>query len=225
MGRHEIWIVDRSRLFREGLKMLLQDSPFQVTIESPQIDMIPEVVTEEERPALILIAVQSALEPGSEEEAGLAHICRISGDTPVVVLSDSMSVPQLKAAMKAGAKGYLLRDITPDALKQSLLLVMLGEKVLPSELVNVLVDGYEFRIPHLDGQRSPADLSAREKLILQCLAQGCPNKVIANRLNITEGTVKVHIKAVFKKIRARNRTEAAIWALNHGYDSEARDGA
>ena len=219
MESHHIWVVDRSKLFREGLKMLLKDSPFEVTYEVPHMTLIEETTDQHEKPALILIAVQTPLVPGSEEEVGLNHICRISGETPVVVLSDAMSITQLKAAMKAGARGYLLRDITPDALKQSLLLVMLGEKVLPTDLVSILVDGCELRIPN-NGEAIAADLSPREKLILRCLAHGHPNKVIANELNITEGTVKVHIKAVFKKIRARNRTEAAIWALNHGFDSE-----
>jgi len=214
-----IWVVDRSKLFREGLKMLLKDSPFDVTYEVPHIALMEGNTEQLDKPALILIAVQTQLVPGSEEEAGLSHLCRISGDTPVVVLADAMSITQLKAAMKAGACGYLLRDITPDALKQSLLLVMLGEKVLPTDLVSILVDGCELRIPN-NGEAIAADLSPREKLILRCLAHGHPNKVIANELNITEGTVKVHIKAVFKKIRARNRTEAAIWAHNHGFDSE-----
>lgn len=218
MESHQIWVVDRSKLFREGLKMLLTDSPFKVTFEAPHLTLIDED-TPREKPALILIAVQTPLAAGSEEEAGLSHLCRSWADTPVVVLSDAMSVSQLKAAMKAGARGYLLRDITPDALKQSLLLVMLGEKVLPTDLVSILVDGCELRIPS-NGETIAADLSPREKLILRCLAHGHPNKVIANELNITEGTVKVHIKAVFKKIRARNRTEAAIWALNHGFDTD-----
>lgn len=219
MEHHHIWVVDRSKLFREGLKMLLKDSPFEVTFEVPNMTLIEDSTDQPDKPALILIALQTPLAPGSEEEAGLSHICSISGDTPVVVLSDAMSITQLKAAMKAGASGYLLRDITPDALKQSLLLVMLGEKVVPTDLVNILVDGCELRIAS-NGESVPAELSPREKLILRCLAHGYPNKVIANQLNITEGTVKVHIKAVFKKIRARNRTEAAIWALNHGFDTE-----
>jgi two-component system nitrate/nitrite response regulator NarL len=220
MESHHIWVVDKSKLFREGLKMLLKDSPFEVTREVPHMDLLDEDAAVPDKPSLILIAVQSALAPGSEEEAGLSHLCQVSGDTPVVVLSDAMSISQLKSAMKAGASGYLLRDITPDALKQSLLLVMLGEKVLPTDLVRILVDGCELRIPN-NGETVAADLSPREKRILSCLAHGRPNKVIANELNITEGTVKVHIKAVFKKIHARNRTEAAIWALNHGFDAEA----
>ncbi|MGE0669240.1 MAG: LuxR C-terminal-related transcriptional regulator [Sphingomonadales bacterium] len=220
MHSHHIWVVDKSKLFREGLKMLLKDSPFEVTCEVANMAMLEDNVDCWDKPALILVALQTALSPGSEEEIVLNRICHVSGDAPVVVLSDAMSISQLKAAMKAGASGYLLRDITPDALKQSLLLVMLGEKVLPTDLVRILVDGCELRIP-ANGDVAVTDLSPREMKILSCLAHGRPNKVIANELSITEGTVKVHIKAVFKKIRARNRTEAAIWALNHGFDAEA----
>ncbi len=221
MENHRLWVVDKSKLFREGLKMLLQDSPFEVTREVSHLDFIRDDEHDDaERPALILIAVHSPLVPSSEEGISLLRICGEFGDTPIVVLSDAMSVNQLKAAMRAGASGYLLRDITPDALKQSLMLVMLGEKVLPTDLVKILVDGCEAQLPG-SGETLAIDLSPREKRILRCLANGRPNKVIANELNITEGTVKVHIKAVFKKINARNRTEAAIWALSHGFDTDA----
>ncbi|MEN3953496.1 response regulator transcription factor [Iodidimonas sp. SYSU 1G8] len=218
MGQHAIWLVDRSKLFREGLKMLLRDSVFTVTLEAPDISQT-EDLTAEQQPSLILVALTTQLEQASEEEQQLTHLCS-STETPVVVLSDQMSLQQLKAAMKAGANGYLLRDITPDALKQSLMLVITGEKVLPSDLVDVLVSGRSLRMAE-PANDLPPDLSAREQCILNCLAHGYPNKIIAKRLNIAEGTVKVHIKTVFKKIRARNRTEAAIWALNHGYGHDS----
>src|SRR5688500_17413912 len=147
MDRHQIWIVDPSKLFREGLKMLLGNSPFEVTFEVPRMALPQELLEQPDRPALILIAVQTPLAPDSDEEASLTHICRRSARTPVVVVSDAMSITQLKSALKAGASGYLLRDITPAALMQSLLLVMLGEKVLPTELVSILVEGSELRIP------------------------------------------------------------------------------
>lgn len=220
MANHQIWVVDRSRLFREGLKLLLKESAFEIVREIPHISLLQDGELETDRPALILMAIQDELETGSEEEAELGRICRLTGDTRVVVLSDALSLGQLKSAMKLGAAGYLLRDIAPDALAQSLLLVMLGEKVLPTDLVQILLDGSELRVP-ANGGPITADLSPSERRILSRLAHGRPNKVIANEMHISEGTVKVHIKAVFKKIRVRNRTEAAVWALNHGLDGEA----
>jgi two-component system, NarL family, nitrate/nitrite response regulator NarL len=74
----------------------------------------------------------------------------------------------------------------------------------------------------IDNNRVPR-LSARQKLILRCLINGDPNKTIARRIHITEATVKVHVKAILRKIRVHNRTQAAIWAMNHGSFIPARD--
>ena len=220
MQNHGIWLIDRSKLFREGLKMLFAGSPFQITWEVAHMSAVHTASGDEApNPAVILIALHSSLEPGTEDLAELTRICQLLPRAAVVVLSDAMSVSQCTAAMRAGARGYLLRDITPEGLTHSLSLVLVGEKVLPTDLVGILVDG-PAREDHTRGEAANTDEpSAREKLILQCLANGYPNKAIAIRLNITEATVKVHIKTVFRKIRVRNRTEAAIWALSNGYHS------
>jgi len=217
MSTHEIWVVERSKLFREGLKLLLKDSPFKVTAEVPLMRLVAESIDAQRKPAMILVALESVLEAGSQEQIELTSLCEMSGDIPVIVLSNAMSIAQLTSAMKAGVRAYLLKDISPDVLTQSLRLVMSGEKVLPSDLVTMLLDGREIHVKSSGPDAFPAELSSREKNILRCLAHGHANKLIANELNITEGTVKVHVKAVFRKIRARNRTEAAIWALNHGF--------
>jgi two-component system nitrate/nitrite response regulator NarL len=94
-----------------------------------------------------------------------------------------------------------------DALQQSLRLVLLGEKVFPTDLAHLLTNG---RMGHFNG------LSDREMQILACLLNGAKNKQIAYELKISDGTVKVRLKAILKKIHVRNRTQAAIWALNHG---------
>lgn len=172
------------------------------------------------RPALILIALGASLEDCAEDQVKLARICRLLPGVAVVVLSDGMSVKQCTDAMRAGASGYLLRDITPEGLKQSLSLVLTGEKVLPTDFVKILLEGRardDVQSGEADDRDNP---SPREKLILQCLANGYSNKAIAAHLDISEATVKVHIKTVFRKIRVQNRTEAAIWALSNGYQSE-----
>jgi DNA-binding NarL/FixJ family response regulator len=117
---------------------------------------------------------------------------------------------QLVAALKAGASGYLVKDIGPAALRESLALVLMGEKVLPSELVPSLISA-----PARPGRSTLPRLSAQEERILEYLARGEPNKEIAAHLSVTESMVKVHMKALLRKIGAPNRTIAAIWALNN----------
>ncbi len=116
--------------------------------------------------------------------------------------------------MGAGAHGYLIKDISVEALLQSLLLVMLGEKVFPTHLATLLVNGMPNTAPA--SIVTSHGLTERECQVLRCLVQGDSNKMIANRLNITEATIKVHMKSLLRKINATNRTQAAIWALNNG---------
>lgn len=218
MDDYQIWVIDRSKLFLEGLKMLLRNSAFDLSVEATSMAEVDKQSLDRASPDLILIGIHTSLGEGTEEEAALQRLCGTFPGTPVVVLSDTMSMAQLKSAMKAGASGYLLRNITSTALKHSLSLVIAGEKVLPTELVSILVTERTFNGPRPN--IANVKLSARERLILHCLSEGSSNKLIAHQLNIAEATVKVHIKAVFKKIGARNRTDAAVWALNHAFEME-----
>lgn len=192
--------------------MLIADSPFEVTFAVSHMALVDADGMARHTPGLILVAVETGLEPESDEAQELARLCQLQDDTPVVVLSDSFALPQLVAAMKIGASGYILKDIAPEALVQSLHLILAGEKVLPSNLVTALLDGREARFLQDEPQSVGAALSGQEEHILRGLAQGYPNKRIALDLNISESMVKLQVKKIFKKIRARNRTEAAIWA-------------
>ncbi|WP_165820052.1 response regulator transcription factor [Microvirga sp. KLBC 81] len=122
----------------------------------------------------------------------------------------------------AGADGFCLSTTGRDVLIKSLELAMLGEAVLPAALVSSLLDDLPVRSEpgFLDAkssvQTSPDlrvhNLSNREVEILKCLMQGASNKIIARQFDVVEATVKVHIKAILRKIGAANRTQAAMWA-------------
>ncbi|MBO1909079.1 response regulator transcription factor [Microvirga sp. 3-52] len=139
----------------------------------------------------------------------------------IVALADQFDLGFVRSGHEAGANGFCSAASAPDVLVKSLELVMLGETVLPFEVVRSFLGGAsQNREPPLQGSMSEpkqADLkacmlSAREREILGCLTQGEPNKVIARKLDITEATIKVHVKAILRKIGASNRTQAAIWA-------------
>ena len=125
----------------------------------------------------------------------------------------------------AGADGYLLKSITASALIESLRLVALGEKVFPSMLTDFL--GAMRANQSSTGERvrvGDIALSQRELDIIRGLADGHSNKAIAKELAITEATVKVHLKTVLRKLGATNRTQVAIWAVQHGV-TNASNGA
>jgi two-component system nitrate/nitrite response regulator NarL len=142
------------------------------------------------------------------------------GEAKVIVLTTSISSALLRAAVEASVEAVLTTDISPMVLQRAIDLVILGQRLLPAEMAEVL-DAAPLHLevkqsaPHLspDGKRAMA-LSPREHQILQQLVNGRSNKVIARELNITEATVKVHVKALLRKTQMANRTQAAIWALN-----------
>jgi two-component system nitrate/nitrite response regulator NarL len=203
--------IDRNQLFREGLRRLLDDSPFYVMCEAANFsDGMSQI--DSGRPAIVIIDTNGFGDVLIE----LVARARTAVVPPrVVVLTDTFGIPKLIGALTAGVDGYLLKDMSTDALKQSLRLVMVGEKVFPTDLAHLLINNRYGADANSVSEGGRA-LSVRETEILSCLVNGHSNKAIANRLQITEGTVKMHLKGVLKKIQAQNRTQAAIWALQNG---------
>ena len=204
-------LFGRNKLFREGLKSLLKDSQFDVIGEADDVGMVD--LDESIDPGLILIDLSSNPTHIVDD---LNHLTNVYPDGPVVILNDNLCSNTLASCLAAGASGYLMKDISLDALLISLQLVVLGEKVFPTHLAALLVNGVANAVPANIPSDNSFGLSEREMQILQCLVQGDSNKLIANRLSITEATVKVHMKSLLRKINVSNRTQAAIWALNNG---------
>ncbi len=205
-------LVGRNRLFLEGLKSLLKGSSFDVCGEVTSVTAIEQDVEVDDL-ELILIELRGDVGQLVED---LRRLQDDLPDVPVVVLTDERDPHTLAACLNAGAAAFLLKDISLEALMHSLKLAMLGQKVMPTDLAAALINGAVGAAP-MDSKRiEEYGLSDREQEILRCLVYGDANKVIANRLDITEATVKVHMKSLLRKIKAGNRTQAAIWALNHG---------
>jgi two-component system nitrate/nitrite response regulator NarL len=141
------------------------------------------------------------------------------------VLSDQFDLDEVVEAFKFGVDGYIVKEISCEALMKSLRLVAMGEKVMPSQLAQHL-SGMEERSQAPQLARNPdvsRILSDREITTLRYLLVGHANKVIARRLEISEATVKVYVKAILRKLRVSNRTQAAIWAFNNGVQVVADD--
>ncbi|WP_230532327.1 LuxR C-terminal-related transcriptional regulator [Microvirga roseola] len=219
----------KNAMLREGLKHILSKTRFKVQPFDLSHSELELQAPESEH---VLFIIDSKLYP-----AGIADAVKILKeqclDARVVVLADGFDLGDMMASFQSGADGYCLATIGCDALIKYLDLVMLGEVVFPSalflsalspseEAIDVAKGLYSNRIRTLqvsqtaEAKDSPIrTLSSREAEILQCLMQGAPNKVIARKLDVAEATVKVHIKAILRKIRVANRTQAAMWAVNH----------
>jgi len=215
MQNIDILLIDGSRLFREGLTPLLKDADFAVVGEAESVAEALTALRTGSVPRIVLVDFDIA-------EVDLSALQRLREKIPgvklVVLAADAEDVHCLAQCFEAGADAYLLKTISPDVLAQSLKLVLLGEKVFPTRLAALLVKGAGPRAAIASADID--SLSSRENQILRCLLSGLPNKVIAKALNITEATVKVHLKGVMRKIQTVNRTQAALWALNHGLTAE-----
>lgn len=211
-------VVDSSRLFREGLGQLLAGTQFRIAAELSSIAEVSARMEAGLDPALVLVELDNAPDDTFEQ---LKHLRTMLADAKLVVLANRLSSRALAQSLEAGADGYLLKNMSVEALLQSLNLVMLGEKVFPTQLATLLVEGKARpERPLLRSMETTAGLSEREMAILRCLVHGYPNKVIADQLQMTEASVKVHLKAVLRKIHVSNRTQAAIWAINNGFKAD-----
>ncbi|WP_449430269.1 two-component system response regulator NarL [Pseudomonas putida] len=128
----------------------------------------------------------------------------------VLLFTVSDAEQDVRAAMRFGANGYLLKDMEPELLIDRLRDVLAGSLVISPSLTTVLAQA--LRASH---GASSLELTDRERQVLKMIAGGLSNKMIGNKLGITEGTVKVHVKNLLHKLGLRSRVEAAVWALEH----------
>lgn len=204
-------LLGHNSIVREGLRRILADENFEITqsVDDP-LRLDDEAVGRD-----ALIVVDGGLDHGSAD--CLRSLRSRFPQAKLVVLSDAFDFDAMVQAFGAGAHGYIVKEISCEPLIGSLRLVAMGEKVMPTHLVDVLPSHRSAY--HRDDARKSlegAKLSDREQLILSCLITGCPNKVISRRLLISEATVKVHIKAILRKLRVKNRTQAAIHGVIGG---------
>lgn len=212
-------LVIRSQLLRDVVHLLLTESGFLVSDEVSDGEKALSVLRQAER-KIDFVIVDAALCGGDGHLP--RELSQVVGDGRVVVLSDSDNLDRISHEDISFAAGVLTCDITSEAMIQALRLIQAGERVVLRDLMRSLMsrgsDGAA-----ADGNSSHAGTqheqgpSPRETEILKYLLHGCSNKRIARGLGITEATVKVHLKALMRKIRAANRTQAAIWAANNGY--------
>ena len=223
-------VVHPSRLAREGLKAILANSRFDPLCPSSSIEEVPSTIASAGDQVLVLMGVPDA----AHLEQALSAAKASFPDAPVVVIGDTSHRDRVITALAMGATTVIDENVPTSTLIKELELVALGEPVISVVLAKRLLgqgsaqaveqaaapiklDQQQLPEPEDEDEDEarPPQLSGREVAILKGLVQGAPNKVIAYRLCITEATVKVHVKAILRKIRVQNRTQAAIWALHH----------
>jgi two-component system nitrate/nitrite response regulator NarL len=216
-ARHLI-ISGESRLFREGLRRILQGPAITVVGEASCLEIVFGLLNSSALPDLVLC------DPSADLDTEFSIMRRIATEFPtvsIIVITNDLRHSSLDCAVESGARGFLPQDLSPAALEMLLKLVLMGENIFPGPqyLQAELRDG--IRRAHDRDKALTTPLSQKENEVLECLGNGMPNKLIARNLNIAEATVKVHIKSLMRKINVRNRTQAAIWSVNHRLNSGA----
>jgi two-component system nitrate/nitrite response regulator NarL len=203
-------LICENSLVRSGLKHILQGTSFLI-VDADTGQGAQSVL----EPALVIVEI--SWETGRVVE-NVEQVRERFPQARIVALSDQCDLNLVQLGCAAGLDGFCLTTNAPDVLIKSLELVMLGEKVLPSAVLRAVIDSIAQGHKDDDAARvrlldlKDSTLSPREAQILDCLREGAPNKVIANKLDVSEATVKVHVKAILRKIGASNRTQAAMWA-------------
>ena len=208
---NRILIIDDHPLFRKGVRQLIEMAPHLEVQGEASSGVQGVAMAKELDPDLVLLDLHMAGIGGIDtlkaiRDAGL--------DCRVVILTVSDNADDLVAAIRAGADGYLLKDMEPEELLAAIDAALNGRTVIGERLSGMLARA--IREEATAKQRDAAGLTDRETEILQGLAQGLSNKLIARNLNITEATVKVHVKNLLKKLGFRSRLEAAVWAVERG---------
>ncbi len=215
-SRNTVLVVDDHPLFRKGVVQLLAMEPsIEVVGEAGNRAQALALVQQHE-PDLTL------LDLNLKSESGLDILAAIKADDPsrrVVMLTVSDAAEDLMGAIRAGADGYLLKDMEPEQLLDRVRASLAGETVIGEALAARLAGALRQEAQDSAGgvRRDLSLLTDREQQVLRCLADGQSNKRIARTLSITEGTVKVHVKNLLKKLSFRSRVEAAVWMAQQAH--------
>lgn len=214
----KLLIADDHTLMREGLCQILDwEEDFEVVGEASQ-------GREACRKARILkpdVILMDILMP---EMDGVEATHIITEEQPainVIILTISKKEEHLFEAIKAGAKGYLVKDVDSSKLLETIRKVSSGEAILDSTMAGKILE--EFRHLSRQGAKEQARLTPREKDILQLVGQGFSNRAIAKELGIAENTVRNRLSTIFDKLHVNNRTQAARYALRKGLASLDED--
>lgn len=207
-------LIDDHTLFRAGLEGLLASRGIEI---AASVDSGTDCVklVNEIKPDVVLLDMRM---PDLDGLAVLRTLRAQNLAMPIVMLTTSTEESDLVESLRAGAQGYLLKDMEPDALVIALRDIVAGKTVVASDLAPVLAKAVKGK-----GDDTPAannspfsDLTPRETEILGLLAEGQSNKAIARNLGISDGTVKLHVKAILRKLSVHSRVEAAVMAVEKG---------
>ena len=207
--KHTILAIDDHPLFRKGVADLIAMDDSLALVGEAANGQDGLARAKALNPELILLDINMKGMSGLET---LKAIKQADVDSLILMLTVSDSEEDVLTALRIGADGYLLKDMEPEDILDSIRRALQGTMVISDNLTQLLAKALREE-EGLNADRAAAALTSREQEILEHISNGMSNKRIAQALSISEGTVKVHVKHLLKKLNLHSRTEAAVWAL------------
>jgi two-component system nitrate/nitrite response regulator NarL len=206
--------ISGSFLIRNGLRRALEGTQFSIVEEGPA-----RTLDQLSAPALrVGLFIVDATQSPKQILESIERVRQLCPNARIVTLVDQLDLAVLRLGNEAGVDSFCLATSAPEVLVNVLELTMMGEKFVPGAALHAIFN--QERQPSSAYEQKEPDpraktLSPREAVILQSLMGGDANKIIARKLDITEATIKVHVKSILRKIGAANRTQAAMWATEN----------
>jgi len=210
-----IVLVDDQELVRTGFRMVLDAQP-DMTVVGEAADGLAAVEFARAHSADVM--VMDARMPRMDGVAATRQI-RQAGDRPRVLMLTTFDLDEYAfAALKAGASGFLLKDVPPEELLFAIRAVHSGDAVVAPSTTRRLLDRFAPMLPAADPQAASEleELTERERQVLVLVAQGLSNAELARRLFVSEATVKTHVGRILAKLGLRDRVQAVVFAYENG---------
>lgn len=209
----KILLVDDQMLVREGIKSLLNLSDkVRVVAEAKDGSQVEQAITEY-NPDVILLDLSMPVMDGI---ATLEHLRDNHIDVPVIILTTFDNHQFILKGIQAGAKGYLLKDVSLNTLIEGIQTVHQGKRLMQPAITERLIQGLQGVKSDFEAPEMIESLSPKEIEVLGLMASGCSNKEIANALHKSEGTIKNHVSNLLAKLGVRDRTRAVLIAIEKG---------
>ncbi|MEO6941859.1 MAG: response regulator transcription factor, partial [Terrimesophilobacter sp.] len=201
-------------LIRAGLRMILESQPDMSVAGEGEDGAQAVELARTARPDVRLLDVRM---PGIGGIEAITEVLSVSPRTRIVMLTTFDIDHYVYEALRAGASGFLVKDVSPEQLIAGVKSIVRGDMLIAPSITRRLVEGYVRRAPHNNDGKVLERLTEREREVLTEIARGLSNAEIGERLHVSEGTVKTHVSRLLAKLGLRDRIQAVITAYELGF--------
>jgi len=209
-GKISVLIADDHPMVRQGLRVFLELQPDIEVVGEAADGAQAAQLAQELRPDVVLLDL---VMPGTDGVTAIELMAEAAVESKVLIVTSFGEHRTVVPAIRAGARGYVSKEVEPSALAAAIRAVAAGHVLLGPEVAAALLSGNASQTT--EGAGADPQLTAREREVLDLIARGRSNREIARALTVSEKTVKTHVSSVLMKLGVADRTQAALWAVRH----------